>query len=113
MGCAVIRIDEGNGPYKASHPGYAFVRMCGDVVDKTWACSRCSRLATRLCDYPMGNGRTCDAPLCDECASSPYEIGADIDFCPTHARTVGPRPRTTERAVEVVTNEAAGQLTLF
>jgi hypothetical protein len=22
----------------------------------------------KLCDYPVGNGRTCDAQMCDECA---------------------------------------------
>ena len=42
----------------------------------------CGVLSTRLCDWKVGAGRTCDAPLCDNCTSSPAP-GKDI--CPTHA----------------------------
>lgn len=36
-----------------------------------------------LCDHPMGNGRTCDKPICHEHAQS---IGRNLDLCPEHAR---------------------------
>ncbi|HCT62075.1 MULTISPECIES: hypothetical protein [Acidobacterium] len=48
-------------------------------------CGHCTkRWSTRLCDYPVEHGkRTCDEPLCDECAVS---VGNDKDYCPAHAR---------------------------
>lgn len=39
--------------------------LCGkDVVP----CRFCGVLAEYLCDAPVGRGKTCDAPLCAECA---------------------------------------------
>lgn len=49
----------------------------------------------KLCDFPVGNGRTCDAQMCDECARTlgrgEVEIGHGIkrlndtiDVCPIH-----------------------------
>ena len=45
---------------------------------------KCGRRSTKLCDYPLRGkkqGRTCDAPLCDRCATS---VGRDKDYCPAH-----------------------------
>lgn len=39
--------------------------------------------ATKLCDYPLGRGRTCDAPLCDRHATRVGENN-DNDRCPIH-----------------------------
>lgn len=48
-------------------------------------CSRChSEFSTSLCDYPIGEGKTCDAPLCDSCRVRISDLH-DIDLCPTHA----------------------------
>lgn len=49
----------------------------------------------KLCDFPLGGGRTCDAEMCDSCArtlgSQDTDIGHDmkrlgdtIDVCPIH-----------------------------
>jgi len=51
----------------------------------------------KLCDFPVGNGRTCDAEMCDRCArtlgaqnsdvdgvSGMKRLGDTIDVCPIH-----------------------------
>lgn len=47
---------------------------------------KCGRKATIACDHKLTGsklGKTCDAPLCDRCATS---AGPNIDLCPVHAR---------------------------
>jgi DNA-binding XRE family transcriptional regulator len=44
--------------------GQAF--MCGSVVGSVEPCVACGFLAEHLCDWPMGNGKTCDAALCED-----------------------------------------------
>lgn len=41
----------------------------------------CRRPHTRLCDFPLGAGRTCDQKICDQHAAQ--VDGAD--YCPFHA----------------------------
>lgn len=49
--------------------------VCGpDVV----ACA-CGYLAEYLCDFPTGRGKTCDAPLCEDCARHPGPIVHPLD----------------------------------
>lgn len=72
--------------------------MCGD--GKPEPLCPCWHLADILCDYPVGRGKTCDLPLCPDCAHS---IGEDRDLCPIHfaefsgkaepARVFGKGPR--------------------
>jgi hypothetical protein len=38
--------------------------------------------ASLECDYPIGDGKTCDAKMCSACART---IGEDRDYCPDHA----------------------------
>lgn len=45
---------------------------------------RCGHDADLLCDQPIGDGKTCDLPLCYCCAR---EVGADYHLCPVHATT--------------------------
>ena len=46
-------------------------------------CRSCKqRLGTRLCDWKIGRGKTCDVPLCDSCTKAP---APDKDLCPKHA----------------------------
>lgn len=46
-------------------------------------CSSCNRLgATLLCDWKIGDGRTCDKPICADCTHSP---APGKDLCPEHA----------------------------
>jgi hypothetical protein len=60
-------------------------------------CKFCTRKYSdgKLCDFPVGNGRTCDAAMCSECArtlgSQDTDIGGGmkrlgdtIDVCPIH-----------------------------
>jgi hypothetical protein len=45
----------------------------------------CGRYSTRLCDFRLRTGRTCDARLCDAHRGS--ASGApDVDHCPPHRR---------------------------
>ena len=46
------------------------------------ACS-CGFCADFLCDYPVGKGKTCDAPLCLKCR---VHVGDELDYCKAHAR---------------------------
>ncbi len=45
---------------------------------------KCGRPGTLLCDWkvPTKQSGTCDAPICDRCATSP---APDKDLCPKHA----------------------------
>ncbi len=67
--------------------GIGAVWLCGDGPPAP-TCSRCGSLSERLCDYPLGDGKTCDLPLCWECAVEQmpaYETAESIDYCPQHA----------------------------
>ena len=41
----------------------------------------CGFVADFLCDYPMGDGKTCDVQLCSTCAK---QIGEDKHLCEIH-----------------------------
>ncbi len=54
-------------------------------------CAYCKRKHKFLCDWPIGEGKTCDKPLCPIHTNNPApEFGkpelADIDYCPEHYR---------------------------
>lgn len=51
--------------------------VCGDGVQP---CHSCGKVADWLCDYPVGVGKTCDLPICDQCRT---HVGI-YDFCPIH-----------------------------
>jgi hypothetical protein len=55
----------------------------------------CGKESTRLCDWIIGRGRTCDAPLCDSCTSSP---APDKDLCKRHAQLWAKDPRSRKEA---------------
>jgi hypothetical protein len=76
---AVIHINRGRGGKKKQCP---FCR-------RGWV--------SKLCDFPVGDGNTCDAEMCDHCATlrghqnTPYGKGTDlvwlndtVDLCPIH-----------------------------
>lgn len=48
-------------------------------------CLYCGRenAGTILCDFDVGNGRTCDRAMCPGCA---VHVGPNRDHCPDHAR---------------------------
>lgn len=61
--------------------------ICGDFsLDeiKLETCVECGDnhpAAEFLCDYPVGNDKTCDRVLCRKCAKT---VGHDMHYCPTH-----------------------------
>jgi hypothetical protein len=54
--------------------------LCGDLGPP---CSdpTCGDVGDNLCDWPMGRGKTCDLPLCDDHAR---EIGENRHLCFIH-----------------------------
>ncbi len=74
MDCEKVTFQTKNGPVTAI--------VCGARRRRT-PCRSCGAPdATLLCDFPVGPGATCDAPICWRCA---MHAGADLDYCPTHA----------------------------
>jgi hypothetical protein len=51
-----------------------------------WKLDGLRQLAGLLCDYPVGNGKTCDKPMCAKHSTSG---GKDIDYCPDHKHAAG------------------------
>jgi hypothetical protein len=69
----------------------------GRTREKTRHCKFCHKdyKGGKLCDFPVGNGKTCDAEMCDACARTlgrgdvPIggglkRINDTIDVCPIH-----------------------------
>jgi len=75
--------------------------LCGPKVQQ---CAWCGRAADYCCDFPVGEGRTCDLPLCAqhrmlqwepqtvEEPAGPFRVlrvsgplRSSIDYCPQHA----------------------------
>ena len=47
-------------------------------------CSKCRNALTEaVCDYPVGNGKTCDLSMCFDCRN---RVTAEIDYCYQHAK---------------------------
>jgi hypothetical protein len=59
------------------------VFICGENfnLSNNEICAECGDLSESLCDFPVGDGKTCDRPLCAECAK---EIAPNLDYCPWH-----------------------------
>ena len=56
--------------------GNAIICTRGHRLDPP-PCRICGRPAPLLCDYPLAGQKTCDAPLCRDCA---VEVGPDRHF---------------------------------
>lgn len=56
------------------------VFLCGKLGPHC-AAEKCAASTQYLCDYPVGDGRTCDLPLC---ASHAYEVAPNVHYCPGH-----------------------------
>jgi hypothetical protein len=54
--------------------------MCGDLGPRCQD-HRCNWVADSLCDYPVGEGKTCDRSLCSGHA---YEVAPDTHCCAPH-----------------------------
>lgn len=44
-------------------------------------CTECAAPGENLCDYPVGDGKTCDRSLCDEHSKG---VAADTHYCRDH-----------------------------
>jgi len=55
--------------------------ICSRGPRKAPKCAFCNQPSTKLCDYPLTKGRTCDTPMCDEHAK---RQGVNLDTCPDH-----------------------------
>ena len=54
--------------------------LCGRIFEQAPFCP-CGHTAEMLCDYPMGEGRTCDLPVCWCCSK---HLGEEQDLCLIH-----------------------------
>lgn len=60
------------------HVGISKVFVCGDLGEH---CSDCAGFGDYLCDYPVGEGKTCDRHMCDDHAN---EIAPNLHYCDAH-----------------------------
>ena len=67
--------------YRKVKPRGRPIIMCGPGIV---ACAFCGQAADFRCDAPIGDGRTCDLPICIEHKHHRPDIGSDIDYCPHH-----------------------------
>ena len=61
--------------------GDSYAIVCSRGSQKK--CKDCGRKCTKLCDFPLTNGKTCDRPMCDAHA---VNQAPEIDFCLIHSR---------------------------
>jgi len=64
--------------YSGHTPSGMKFTICGDLGPH---CSYCSDVGELLCDYPVGNGKTCDRQICQNHAN---EVADDIHYCHGH-----------------------------
>ena len=60
--------------------------LCSRGRQERVKCAFCGRPATFYCDYSIGNGKTCDKPICRKCRTA---IGVELDVCPHHTKETG------------------------
>ena len=70
MGCATEKRSDGS-----------IIFWCGKGIEP---CYVCGEMAVALCDYPVGQRKTCDQPLCEKHSIKQGTEWQDIHFCPTH-----------------------------
>lgn len=58
--------------------GAALMHINGDLGPH---CTECAAPSENLCDYPVGDGKTCDRPLCDEHSKG---VASDTHYCRDH-----------------------------
>jgi len=69
-----------------NQPGGGAAIVCSRGRRPKQKCIACNAEAPLLCDWPVGDGKTCDAPICRRHA---VHVGPDRDYCPEHARKSG------------------------
>jgi hypothetical protein len=74
----VLSLDEHIDILSRIPPGDAVAFIHGEYGD---ACRTCGDVSDVLCDFPVADGKTCDAPLCERCTP---ESAPDVHYCPGH-----------------------------
>lgn len=65
--------------YNTKH-GMVFIRVSrGQKMPDP--CRECGDISGFLCDFPVGDGKTCDRPLCGDHA---HEVAPDVHYCTPH-----------------------------
>lgn len=57
--------------------------LCGNLGEHCADCGDVSGVSGFLCDYPVGEGKTCDRPMCEAHAN---EIAPDLHYCIQHLK---------------------------
>lgn len=52
--------------------------ICGKLGQH---CADCGDVGVSLCDFPVGNGKTCDRAICDFHA---HEVAPNVHYCNAH-----------------------------
>ena len=65
-----------------SYDPNAVMFFCGSMEGYEYCNhSNCIGFNDFLCDYPVGDGKTCDYAMCEDHS---YQIGEDLHYCQTH-----------------------------
>lgn len=62
-------------------PGGGTAIVCGGHRRRP-ACRHCGYASTKFCDHRHSDGKTCDAPICGDCAL--HVPGKNVDYCQHH-----------------------------
>lgn len=66
---------------RRSKDGQFIAVVCSRGQRRPPKCAFCDQLSTKLCDYPVTQHKTCDAPICNAHAK---KQGKNLDTCPDH-----------------------------
>lgn len=87
------------GPLFNEHgPDGALAIVCGDLGPH---CADCTRPAENLCDYPVGDGLTCDRSICRDHGAT---VGPDIHYCTAHM-AMWEEFRANQGDIDVISNQ--------
>ena len=64
-------------------PGDVNAIVCTSGRPRWKYCTACDQVATLLCDWKIGGGKTCDLPIC---AVHAEEVAEDKHLCPKHSK---------------------------
>lgn len=70
-----VEMEDGRIVRRGGHPMF----MCGPGDDEH--CFSCGWFGDYLCDYPVGEGKTCDRMMCDDHKNG---VAPEVDYCDVH-----------------------------
>jgi len=84
---AILRDDQGN-----------VIAFICSRPSRPRRCSYCDNRSTKLCDFALSTGKTCDAPLCN---THTYSPAFEKDYCRSHRRKMEEPARAEQRKLEM------------